>query len=78
MKETRPISLVACGIFKEEFAALGEELRKRFSPTFLDSMLHMDPEELDRRLAGALPAPGTAAVILSLSFRAPRRFTKCR
>ena len=64
MKETRPISLVACGIFKEEFAALGEELRKRFSPTFLDSMLHMDPEELDRRLAGALPAPGTAAVIL--------------
>jgi two-component sensor histidine kinase len=60
----KPVPLVACGIFKAEFAALDAELRERFNPVFLESMLHMDPDRLDQALAAALPPAGEPAVIL--------------
>ncbi len=55
MSEPTPkIRLIGCGIFKKEFFLLPESLRCRFEPFFLDSMLHMDPEKLDKILAGLL------------------------
>ncbi len=51
-----PIRLIACGIFKAEYSLLPESLRLQFSPFFLDSMLHMNPEKLDAILSGILQA----------------------
>ncbi len=58
------IALLACGIFIAEFRSLNPDLRNRFQPVFFDSMLHMDPAALDRRISDALPPEGTPVVIL--------------
>lgn len=39
--------LVSCSIFRREIAALGLAVTDRVDSTFLDSMLHMRPHELD-------------------------------
>lgn len=48
------VRLVGCGIFKHEFRLLPEALQAAFRPTFLDSMLHMDPPRLDGILSAAM------------------------
>jgi hypothetical protein len=58
------VALIACGIFRREFEALAPELRERFSPEYLDSMLHMRPLELDAALHGILEAQGDKASVL--------------
>jgi hypothetical protein len=58
------VPLIACAIFASEFRRLPESLRDRFEVRFLDSMLHMVPEELDRRLARELPEDGRPAALL--------------
>ena len=61
---TDRIGLLACGIFSTEFKSLDPDLQDRFQPVFFDSMLHMDPATLDRRISEALPPEGTPTVIL--------------
>lgn len=41
---------IACSIFRNEIELLVKERRVDISFTYLDSMLHMNPSELDRRL----------------------------
>lgn len=54
MAERPRIRLLACGVFRKDFDALDPELRNRFEPHFLDSMLHMHPEALDDSLRALL------------------------
>lgn len=61
---TETTLLLACGVFREEFSRLPEDLRAAFEPRFFDSMLHMRPDALDRLLAETLPPPPRRAVIL--------------
>ncbi len=58
------IPLIACGIFRKEFEALPSDLQERFSPEYLDSMLHMRPLELDAALHGRLKALGDKPSVL--------------
>lgn len=58
------IPLIACGIFRREVEALPPELIDRFSPEYLDSMLHMRPLELDAALQATLPAEGSGAAVI--------------
>ncbi|OHD19973.1 MAG: hypothetical protein A2Y38_21090 [Spirochaetes bacterium GWB1_59_5] len=46
--------LIGCGIFKNEFKLLPEALQNAVLPTFMDSMLHMDPARLDGILSAAM------------------------
>jgi hypothetical protein len=48
----RPIRTLVCGIFREEFKKLPEDLRTQLQPLFPDSILHMHPEKLDRLVRG--------------------------
>ncbi len=61
--DPRPVRLIACGIFRQEFGLLEPGLRERFSPTFMDSMLHMEPGRLDSILRSALPDGRPPAVL---------------
>ncbi len=56
--------LIACGVFAPEFRIIDKRLRERFDPVFLDSMLHVDTEALDRRISAAMPRDGLATVLL--------------
>jgi hypothetical protein len=58
------VALLACGILRREFEALAPELRDRFSPVYLDSMLHMRPLELDEALHTELEKQGDKASVL--------------
>jgi hypothetical protein len=58
------ILLIACAIFASEFGRLQASLRDRFDVRFLDSMLHMVPEELDCRIGEALAGTDRPAVLL--------------
>ena len=55
------VLLFGCGIFAREFMLLDPALRRRFEPSFLDSMLHMKPALLGERLGLALTAAGPAS-----------------
>lgn len=61
---TERVSLLACGVFKEEFARLPEDLKDSFQTRFLDSMLHMRPEVLDRLLAASFESAPRKTVLL--------------
>jgi hypothetical protein len=56
--------LIACAIFRKEYDRLPADLRRRFDVRFLDSLLHMVPEELDRRISELLPEPPRPFVLL--------------
>ena len=58
------ILLIGCGIFRGGFDLLPAELRGRFEPVFLESMLHMRPAELDERLGAVLSGRAGPALIL--------------
>ena len=61
----RPVRLLSCGIFRDEYKLLPEDLRQAVDPLFLDSMLHMDPGKLDGILDGFLHEHGGNQVLLS-------------
>jgi len=58
------IFLIGCGIFRGAFELLPFDLRGRFEPIFLESMLHMRPAELDERLGAVLGGRTEPALIL--------------
>ncbi len=58
------ILLIGCGIFRGAFELLPAELRGRFEPVFLESMLHMRPGELDERLGAILRGCAGPALLL--------------
>ncbi|GAB1484747.1 DUF1638 domain-containing protein [Treponema sp.] len=49
-KGIESLPLFSCGIFKADFEALPARFQARFKTQFLDSSLHLDPEELDRQM----------------------------
>uniref|UniRef100_A0A7C3E4N2 DUF1638 domain-containing protein n=1 Tax=Gracilinema caldarium TaxID=215591 RepID=A0A7C3E4N2_9SPIR len=51
MHDEEPLTLIACGIFKKEFKSLPKELKNKFHPRFLNSMLHMNPDLLDKAIS---------------------------
>ncbi|MBU0935238.1 MAG: DUF1638 domain-containing protein [Spirochaetes bacterium] len=51
------VRTLACGIFRQELARLPPELLSGLRLSFLDSMLHMQPEKLDQILHTALLNP---------------------
>ncbi len=61
----RPVSLLSCGIFRNEYQLLPEELRLALAPVFLDSMLHMDPGKLDGILDSFLQKHPDNPVVIS-------------
>ncbi|MBN2874304.1 MAG: DUF1638 domain-containing protein [Spirochaetales bacterium] len=58
------IALIACGVFAPELRIIDRELRAQFEPLCIDSLLHLDPVELDRRIRDSLPADGSPAILL--------------
>jgi hypothetical protein len=48
------VRLISCGIFEKEIGSLPTEFLGLFEPIFLDSMLHMRPPILERRLGEIL------------------------
>jgi len=56
---------IACSIFRKEIEALQADGRFTLPVTYLDSMLHMVPEQLEKRLRAALEAlpPGQGTVL---------------
>lgn len=59
------VRLLSCGIFRDEYQLLPEELRQVLAPFFLDSMLHMDPGKLDGMLASFLRKHGENPAIIA-------------
>lgn len=49
-----PLQIVSCGIFRRELELLGPDALRGAKPIFLDSMLHMHPQQLDDRLTAML------------------------
>jgi hypothetical protein len=62
---TGAVSVLSCGIFRDEYRLLPEVLRKALDPVFLDSMLHMDPVKLDGILGRFLQKNGDNPVLIS-------------
>ena len=46
MPRARPIVCVSCSVFRPELTALCEQGQLPFAVSFVDSMLHMQPERL--------------------------------
>ncbi len=61
---SKKTALIACGVFSPEFKMINAELRERFEPVFLDSMLHLEPSKLDEGITDVLQRAGGNAVIL--------------
>jgi hypothetical protein len=60
----RRIPVLACGIFAREISHVSPEILSRIEVRFLDSMLHMHPETLDRRLGEELAGEAEGPLIL--------------
>lgn len=59
-----PVRVFSCGIFRNEYQLLPEDLRSSLSPVFLSSMLHMEPERLDDLLGSCLRSAGGRSTLI--------------
>lgn len=59
------VRLIGCGIFRNEFRLLPEPLQAAIKPTFMDSMLHMDPPHLDSILSATMDGVKKEDVVLA-------------
>lgn len=59
------VRFLSCGIFRDEYQLLPENLRLALEPLFLDSMLHMDPGRLDLILDSFLGKHGDNPAIIA-------------
>lgn len=65
MQDALPVTIVSCGIFRRELAALGFSHDGAQKLVCLDSMLHMRPADLDTLLARTLRKPGKRRFLLA-------------
>ncbi len=63
-KIPEPIPLFACGIFEADYKALPVSVQKKFKVSYLDSSLHMDPQELDNQLSSLIAEVAPPFVLL--------------
>jgi hypothetical protein len=59
------VRLLSCGVFRDEYHLLPEDLRQDLYPVFLDSMLHMDPAKMDGILDSFLQKQGDNPAIIA-------------
>ena len=64
MNPSSPVPLLCCGIFARELRSIDRGLRDRIDPVFLDSMLHMRPALLEKRLGEAIEGVATRGALM--------------